>query len=431
MRAGHEPEAASSEAIGRAGTTSREPERRDRDHGHPHDHHHGASADQFVPELGTDGTLTEEPHAPRPDRTTRDRATAVGEVVGLYTACIAAALVLSALLVEATGGSSTEVFSALLDGSLRGPGRIGDTIGVAVPLLLVALGTIISNRAGLVNIGQEGQLYLGAAFGAYFGTRLDIAGPHVLLLVLVASVLGGALWAGIATVLRYRRNVPEVLTTLLLVTIAAQLVGYGLKNQWLLLAPAEGRSNRQQISEQLDPSTRIGRVTWFGNEFPTSAFVAVVLAIVVAVAMTRTVWGLRLRLLGHNPRTAQRAGVAASRYGGGALLISGGFAGLAGGMMLAGGDFGNYTLVPGFPASIGWTGLLVALVSRQRASVAILIAVVFAALRTGSGFLASTGVERRITNVVQGLLVLALLIPPALLFLRQRRRALNSGRDRT
>ena len=100
-------------------------------------------------------------------------------------------------------------------------------------------------------------------------------------------------------------------------------------------------------------------------------------------------------------------------------------------MMLAGGDFGNYTLVPGFPATIGWTGLLVALVSRQRASVAILIAFLFAALRTGSGFLAATGVERRITDVVQGLLVLALLVPPALLFLRQRRRAMNAGRDRT
>lgn len=387
--------------------------------------HHGVDADRFVPEMGTDGTLTEEPRA-RGDTST-GRVSAAAEVAGLYAICIAAALGLSALLVEATGGSSSEVFAALLDGAIRGPGRIGATIGVAVPLLLVAIGTIISNRAGLVNIGQEGQLYLGAAFGAYVGTKLGWTGPQVVLLLLAASVLGGALWAGIAAGLRYTRNVPEVLTTLLLVTVAAQLVGYGLKNQWLLLAPSEGRANRQQISETLADDTRIPRITWFGNEFPISAFFAIALAILVAAAMARTVWGLRLRMLGHNPRTAQRAGVAASRYGGGALLISGGFAGLAGGMMLAGGDFGNYTLVPGFPANIGWTGLLVALVSRQRASVAIVIAFVFAALRTGSGFLAATGVERRITDVVQGLLVLALLIPPALLFLRQRRRAMNAG----
>jgi general nucleoside transport system permease protein len=316
----------------------------------------------------------------------------------------------------------------LLDGSVRGPGRLGATIGVAVPLLLVAVGTIVANRAGLVNIGQEGQLYLGAAFGTYVATKIEWSGPLVVVALLAASVLGGVLWAGIAAGLRYWRNVPEVLTTLLLVTIASQLVGYGLKNKWLLLAPSEGRSNRQQISETLAANTRIPRITWFGNEFPISAFFAVALAILVAAAMARTLWGLRLRMLGHSPRTAQRAGVSAQRYGGGALLISGGFAGLAGGVMLAGGDFGNYTLLPGFPVEIGWTGLLVALVSRQRASAAILIAFVFASLRTGSGLLAATGVERRITDVVQGLLVLALLIPPALLFLRQRRRALNSGR---
>lgn len=352
-------------------------------------------------------------------------------LVGLYIGCIAAALALSALLVEVTGGSSLDVFSALIDGSVRGNGRIGATIGVAVPLLLVAVGTIVSNRAGLVNIGQEGQLYLGAAFAAFAATKLGMQGPHVVVLLLVAGVIGGVVWAGIAAVLKYTRNVPEVLSTLLLVTIASQLVGYALKNQSLLLAPAEGRSNRQQISRQLPDDTRIPRVTWFGNEFPISAFLAVALALFVAFAMARTVWGLRLRMLGHNPRTAQRAGVAAARHGGAAMLISGGFAGLAGGVMLGGGDFGNYTLVPGFASEIGWTGLLVALVSRQRASLAIVMAIVFACLRTGSSFVASTGVERRITDVIQGLLVLALLVPPALLFLRQRRRVQNSGGERT
>ena len=359
------------------------------------------------------------------------RIISAGEVVGLYALCIVAALLLSALIVQLTGGDSLAVFSALLDGSIRGPGRIGETLGVMGPLLIVALGAIISNRAGLVNIGQEGQLFIGAAFATYVGTRIGGPGPLVILALLVASAIGGALWAGIAAALKYRRNVPEVLTTLLLVTVAAQLAGYGLKNQWLLLAPPEGRANRQQISEQLDPDTRIPLVTMFGNQFPISVFFALGGAALVAFLLARTVWGFRLRALGHNERTAQRAGVAASRYGAGALLVGGGFAGLAGGIMLAGGDFGNYTLVPGFPAEIGWTGLLVALVGRQRVSATIIVAFIFAGLRTGSGFVAATGVERRITDVVQGLLVLALLIPPALLFLRQRRRAMAARESRT
>ena len=359
------------------------------------------------------------------------RIISAGEVVGLYALCIVAALLLSALIVQLTGGDSLAVFSALLDGSIRGPGRIGETLGVMGPLLIVALGAIISNRAGLVNIGQEGQLFIGAAFATYVGTRIGGPGPLVILALLVASAIGGALWAGIAAALKYRRNVPEVLTTLLLVTVAAQLAGYGLKNQWLLLAPPEGRANRQQISQQLDPDTRIPLVTMFGNQFPISVFFALGGAALVAFLLARTVWGFRLRALGHNERTAQRAGVAASRYGAGALLVGGGFAGLAGGVMLAGGDFGNYTLVPGFPAEIGWTGLLVALVGRQRVFATIIVAFIFAGLRTGSGFVAATGVERRITDVVQGLLVLALLIPPALLFLRQRRRAMAARESRT
>jgi simple sugar transport system permease protein len=322
------------------------------------------------------------------------------------------------------------VFRALLDGSLTKPGRVGTTIGIAIPLLLVALGTIVSSRAGLVNIGQEGQVFIGAAVATYVGVELGGPGPLVIVALLIAGIAGGAIWAGIAAVLRYWRNVPEVLTTLLMVTIAAQLVGYGLKNQSLLLAPAEDRANRQQVSEQLADDRRVPRITWFGNEFPISAMLALALAIGIAVLLARTVFGFRLRMLGANPRTARRAGTGEARFGGLALVVSGGFAGLAGALMLAGGDFGNYTLVPGFPANIGWTGLLVALVARQRALAAIFTAFVFAGLRSGSGFLAATGVERRITNVVEGFLVLALLIPPALLFLRDRRRTLAAARGR-
>jgi general nucleoside transport system permease protein len=359
-----------------------------------------------------------------------DRLGNLSFVVGLYIVSIGGALLISAVMVEATGGSWSVVLSALLDGSIRGPGRVGVTIGTAIPLLLVAVGTIVSSQAGLINIGQEGQLAVGAAAAAYVGVELGGPGPLVVVALLAAGVVGGAIWAGIAAVLRYWRGVPEVLSTLLLVTLAAQLVGFGLKNQWLLLAPAEGRANRQQVSEQLSLDTRIPRITMFGNEFPISAFLALAIAAAIAFMLARTVWGARLQMLGRNQRASHRSGVSATRYGAGALLISGGFAGLAGGAMLAGGDFGNYTLVPGFPVLIGFGGLLVALVSQRRVSVAVIVSFAFAGLRTGSGFLAATGVERRITDVVQGLLVLALLLPPALLFIRERRRAVIAASDR-
>ena len=359
-----------------------------------------------------------------------DRARQGATVLGIYLASIAVALLVAALVLWATGGSWTTVLSALLDGSLRRPGRWGDTIGEAIPLLLVALGTIVNSKAGLVNIGQEGQLFVGAALATYVATHIGISGPFVLLLMMLAGVVGGAIWAGIASVLRYRRRIPEVLTTLLLVFVAAQAVGYGLKNTDLLLDPTPDTGNRNLISDQLDTATRLPRVSWFGNEFPVSAFVALVLALLVALVLAWTVVGFRLQMLGHGPRTAHRAGVSEARYGGLALVVSGAFCGLAGAFMFAGGDFGNYRLTPGFPVNIGWEGLLVALVARSHPIVAIPAAFVFAALRTGSGFLAATGVDRDITRVVQALLVLALLVPPAVLFVRDRRRALAAARDR-
>ena len=114
-----------------------------------------------------------------------------------------------------------------------------------------------------------------------------------------------------------------------------------------------------------------------------------------------------------------------------AMVVSGGFAGLAGGLMLASGDFAKYRLVPGFTVNLGWIGLLVALVAREKILAVLPVAFIFASLRTGSGFLAATGVERRVTDVVQGLLVLALLVPPAVLFVRERRRALSQVKSRT
>ncbi len=355
------------------------------------------------------------------------------ERVLLYVVSVAGALLLSGILVEATGGDWRPVLDALIKGSVTGDGRWGQTLAASAPMLLVALGTIISGRAGLVNIGQEGQLLIGTAFAVYFGFRIGGPGPLNVVVVLVFGAVGGAIWAGIAGVLRFKRGVPEVLSTLLLVTVASQAVAYGLKNQWLLLADEASRGNRNQVSAQLAEDNRLPELHIFGNDIPFAVFLGVGAAAALAFTLTRTTWGFRLRMLGRNPRAAQRAGVSQTGFGLGAMLLSGAFAGVAGAVMLAGGGFlfGNYRLVPGFSASIGWTGLLVALVAREKALAAIPVAIVFGALRTGSGFVGSTGVESRITDVIQGFLVLSLLVPPAVMFVRERRRARSMSTART
>ena len=131
----------------------------------------------------------------------------------------------------------------------------------------------------------------------------------------------------------------------------------------------------------------------------------------------RTRLGARIDVLGLNPRAAQRFGVRQRPLAAGVLIVSGAFAGLAGAALLTGGASGD-RLSFGYSGNFGWDGLLVALLARNRVLVAIPMAFVFAALRTGSSFLAATGVDRKMTDVVQALLVLALLLPPAIEYAR-------------
>lgn len=340
--------------------------------------------------------------------------------IWLYVASLAGALALSALLVSFTGGSAAKVWSALLDGSLRSPGAWGLTLSTTAPLLIVAIGAIAATRAGLINIGQEGQLVLGAGAAAYFVVRLPGPGPVVLAACLALAAVAGAGWAGIAAALRVWRNVPEVLTTLLLTFVAFALLTFGLRQHWLL-RDRDPTSRRQSNSgEQIPFDARLPNLRLFGNSIDTGIVIALVLAVLAMWVLGHTRLGSRIDVLGLNPRTAQRFGVARRPTTAGVLIASGAFAGLAGGVVLTSGIAGD-RLTPGYSGNFGWDGLLVALLARNRVVVAIPTAFVFAALRTGSSFLASTGVDRKMTDIVQALLVLALLVPPAVEHLRQMR----------
>ncbi|MEN8235002.1 MAG: ABC transporter permease [Actinomycetota bacterium] len=369
--------------------------------------------------------MTDVKPPPSPAPTTphrRVRWKPILENVLLYVLSIGGALALSALLVAITGNSWQKVLKALLDGAFLAPGRWGDTLTIAAPMLLVALGMVIGVKAGLFNIGQEGQLLMGAMAMSFVGTKL--AGPGVVLLLggLALGILAGGAYAGIAALMRYRRGVPEVISTLLLVFVSFQIVGYAITTDWFLADPDPNRPNKAVTSAPLPEDVRLPIIRIFGNEFHLGFVIAIVLAVVVAYLLARTVWGFRLRMLGQNMNVAQMIGVGAKRMGTLALFLSGGLAGLAGAAMLAGGA-SNYQLTTGFSTNIGWQGLLVALLARTNPVAAIPMAILFAALRTGAGFLASTGVDRKIVDVVQALLVLAILIPPAVQAIRAHRSA--------
>jgi simple sugar transport system permease protein len=323
---------------------------------------------------------------------------------------VALALAISAVLVALTHGPSGSVLSSLYDGSVNGWGSFGSTLDAAAPLLLVALGTIVAVRAGEFNIGQEGQLAMGALAGALVAIRVHGPGPLVLVATLVAAALGGALWAGIAALLRYWRGIDIVIGSLLLVFVAGQVLAYAVNAQWIVQEHGAA-AQRQAESAQLPAGVRLPRLGHYPHANVGVGFLlAIVLAVVLAVALARTRWGFRLRVLGLNPVAARRAGIGAAVVGAAAILISGAFAGLAGGVMLTG---TAYRLTPAFSSNVGWTGLLVALVARNDVGAAVATALLFGALEAGGGFLSTVGIPSDLVPVVQALVVLGVVLPSA------------------
>jgi simple sugar transport system permease protein len=368
---------------------------------------------EAVPVVGTaDGVLTA-------DEVARRLRVGTALAVVLYLLALGAAVGAAVIVVLATGGSPAEVVRAIHTGSFRTWPAVGATLDQAAPLALVALGTVVSNRAGLVNIGQEGQVLVGGLAGVGFG--LFLPGPRVLVVVvtLLAAALGGALWAGIAALLRYGRRVNEVISTLLLIYVAGQLVSWMVTRQYLLRArhAPPGQSN-----DQTDRLGRGAQLPHLGRFDQLNLNLGIVIAVVVVVLggflLARSRFGFRVRLLGDNPAAAQRAGVDVTRTGTAALVIGGALAGFAGGVLLTGSVF---RVSAGFANDVGWQGLLVALIARNKPAAVLPVALFFGALRNSTLALAASGTPRDIVDVVQALLVLGAILPPVYLTVRERR----------
>ncbi len=368
--------------------------------------------------------LAPEGGAPAGKAAVRSRAWSRAATVALYVVSLAVAFGISALLVALTHGSPTKVFPAMYDGSVRSFGSFGYTLDNAAPLMIVAVGAIVSTRAGLFNIGQEGQVAIGAMTGAFVALKVHPAGGPVLVLTLLAAAVGGALWAGIVALLRYWRRVEVVISSLLLVFVAEQVLFYSLSRTFLLKEHGGGEAQLTE-SNQLSPKVQLPHLGKYPHfNVGTGMLIALALAAVIGLVMTRTTAGFRIRMLGHNPVAAKHMGIKAAWLGTVALLVSGACAGLAGGVLLTG---QAYRITPTISNNVGWNGLLVALVARNNAWVAIGVALGFGALQAGGGFLSATGVPTDLVNVIEALVVLAAVFPPALQEVMRRRARRAAG----
>jgi simple sugar transport system permease protein len=275
------------------------------------------------------------------------------------------------------------------------------TLVRATPLILAGLAVALAFRAGVFNIGAEGQLLVGAAAGVALALSAS-ALPAWLLVpaVLLAGGVAGAAWAGIAAVLRARFHVLEVISTIMLNFIAGYLVSY------LVRGPLQEPTH---IYPQTSSITNAARLPRFGST--TRLHIGFAIAVIICAAawwvLRRTSAGFRLRVVGANPTAAFSAGlINVSTTTTRAFLLSGAIAGLAGAIEATGVTFALYeNISPGY----GFTAIAVALLARLDPLAVIGTGVIFGALESGaSAMQRDAGVPSVIVSVVEALIILSL-----------------------
>src|ERR671915_968601 len=319
--------------------------------------------------------------------------TRAGGVVAPIAATMLAFLI-GGLVVLITGESPLSAYKAIFEGTglnwffpwldeqeRNGAARdLQQTLIVMTPLRMTAAAVAFAFRCGLFNIGGQGQYWVGLIAALYVGTHLS-GTPRVLhvALAIAAALLAGALWGGIAGILRATVGAHEVITTIMLNWIAI----YGGTYLFELEGPLQGASPSLPRSDLVLPSAEIW-VIW-GNiqALHAGIFIAIAGLIVYAGLLNRTTLGYEVRAVGYNPEAARYSGISVAKNYFLALAISGAFAGLAGSVDVLGFKFG--VDVGDFATNlIAFTGIAVALLGRNKAIGILFAALLFAALEVGT-----------------------------------------------
>jgi len=334
----------------------------------------------------------------------------LGYRLGQVVIPVLVAFALASLLFVMTGFDVIDVWSGVIAGSVTAPGAINQTLRWTVPLLIIGLGIVATLRTGEFNIGAQGQLYLGG-LGAVTVALLWADGPSLLVvpLALIAGIIMGAIWSGIAGWLKISFGADEVITTLMLNFVSILLI------QWVTTGPFKNDAVRGEtastplVNETFRITTGIGIST-------ALIIIAIITAIVVWVILERTPFGLKSRLTGSNPVTAAWQGISIRRVQVMTYLLAGGLAGLAGSLEVLG---PNGRLVTGATPTIGFTAIVVAIVGTLRVPGVVIAALFFGGIQAAILYLPIvSNLPTSGIRILEGLV--ALLITAQ--FIRQRRR---------
>ncbi|MGV7209135.1 ABC transporter permease [Oxalobacteraceae bacterium A2-2] len=338
----------------------------------------------------------------------------------LPLAAVAGALLLGVALVALTGAPVGEALEAFIDGAAGTPYAIAASLNRALVLALVGAGFVLADRARLTNVGGEGQIAVGGMAATAISLHGHVAGlPGGLayLLPMLGGALAGGLWGGIAGALKARAGANEVISTLMLSFIGTWLLYWSVQSVALLRQPMSNSGTLPE-SPEIPLSTRLPLLFDVSMPLHVGLPLAVVLAVLVAALLGRSLFGLHLRAVGLNPLAARRAGMPIASTIVLAMMLAGALGGLAGAVMLQG---EQYVLKSGFSSGYGFDGLVVGLLARGSITGVCAGALLF-------GFLRSGGINMEMVAAVPSALVLVVQGVIILTVAGAARNAANSGK---
>jgi simple sugar transport system permease protein len=308
------------------------------------------------------------------------------------------AVVAGAVLVAAVGQNPVDVYATLIKGGLVGWPNLSVALQLTTPLIFTGLAVAISFRAGLWNIGAEGQMLMGALAAGIVGYAVPLPAYFHIPACVIAAFLGGAIWASAPAVLRVYLGVNELVVCLMMNPIALLLTGY--VSARALKAP--GPTNK--LPDILD-SAVLPNFSLF-SQLNAGIFVALACCVIIGFVNSSTVRGFEWKIIGLNPRFAHYGGVAVRKNALAVFLVSGGIAGLAGAEQVLGVYKAYYD---NFSPGYGFDGIAVAMLASNNPIGVIVAAFLFGALNGGSAVLQMmTGVSKYLVQVLQFIIVLVL-----------------------
>ena len=320
--------------------------------------------------------------------------------LGVPLASLAAAGLVGAVVIVISGASPVEAYRTMLDSSAGGWRPLTRTLVLATPLILTGLAAAVAFRMKVWNIGAEGQLYMGAIAAAGLAVALPSGTPKLLLLlvIMVAGAVAGALWAGIAALPKAYFNTNEVITTLMLNFVALYFMNYlifGSVSFWR--DPGAAFPQGKIIPD-------VAQLPIISHRLHYGLLIALAAALVLWWSLRGTTWGFELRTIGDSPAASRYAGMSVSTKILSVLALSGALAGLAGAIEVSG---VLKTLDPrALATELGFTGIVVAAVARLNPLGVVPVAVLLGAVATSGTNLQTIGVEAEIVFLLQGLIFL-------------------------